>query len=367
MHRVFIRTSQGNDELCNPSGVLSGDEKRLMELIEDSLSLSEIKSRVPLSVQRQLDAILARLLSMTYIAQTDSGMPDEKPEKTAEGIQPLTVQDDPAVKETARRVELEQEVAALRTELAAMMTHMSKLDAGCNEVRVRIAEQTRSMRAKLTEKVDVGRNDTKKDHELSLDQKFLEGLDKLNQSLLEQQQHLEKTLELKALQAASAPHGSEPDAVKKVRSHPHYGKLRGLDFFKSFGNAELLQFLEMAKWLDVKTGETVLHAGEVGMPFYIIVSGSVSVFYEKNQLALLKRGDAFGEFSHLSDEFPLRSAQVKAATACELLVVDPLEIEFTTLQIRLHVAEALLRGQARKVLRANQLLSSLSDSSEFLI
>ncbi len=105
MHRVFIRTSQGNDELCNPSGVLSGDEKRLMELINDSLSLSEIKSRVPLSVQRQLDAILARLLSMTYIAQTDSGMPDEKPEKASDDIQTLTVQDDPAMEERTRRIE----------------------------------------------------------------------------------------------------------------------------------------------------------------------------------------------------------------------------------------------------------------------
>ncbi len=365
MHRVFIRTSQGNDELCNPSGVLSGDEKRLMELIDDSLSLSEIKSRVPLSVQRQLDAILARLLSMTYIAQTDSGMPDEKPEKTSDDIQPLTVQDDPTVKERTQRVELEREVAALRAELTAMMAHMSKLDAGCNEVRERIAEQTRSMRAKLTEKVDAGRNDTKKDNELSLDLKFLEGLDKLNQSLLEQQQHLEKTLKLNALQADTAPRRSEPDAVEKVRSHPHYGKMRGLDFFKSFGNAELLQFLELAKWQDVKEGETVLHAGEAGLPFYIVVSGSVSVFYERNQLASLKQGDAFGEFSHLSGEFPLRSAQVKATTACELLVVDPLDIEFSTLQIRLHVAEALLRGQVRKVLRANQLLSSLSAPSEF--
>jgi len=149
-----------------------------------------------------------------------------------------------------------------------------------------------------------------------------------------------------------------------ARSHPHYKTLRGLEFFRGFSNTELLDFLTVAKWQEVEAGDTILSEGDIGMSFYIVVSGSVNIFRKGNMLTSLDRGDFFGEFAYLSGEKPVRSAHAVAATACELLAVDPLDIEFSSVQLRLRVVEALLRGQIRRALLSDQRVDSLSNHLE---
>lgn len=340
MNRIFIRTSQGNDALAHPSGVLSGDEKRLMELVDGVLSLGEIKQRVPLSVQRVLQSTFTRLLTAGYVAESTGGDPVKAPKDPSyEDTQPLPKLVGTADREQARRAELEQEVVALRMELAVLRARVGAADAAAES---QIAAD--SARNKLEEIEAAASFEA--------------------QAAADQQSVQDDTYQHNTAPMATGEKSAELTEASRLRPYPYYGKLRGVDFFKAFGNAELLKFLDMAKWQTVEAGQTILHAGDVGMPFFIIVTGSVSVFYEMTLLATLERGDIFGEFSHLSGEFPLRSAQVKADTVCELLMVDPLDIEFSTLQIRLHVAEAMLRGQVRKVLRANQMLNNLSNSSE---
>jgi hypothetical protein len=50
---------------------------------------------------------------------------------------------------------------------------------------------------------------------------------------------------------------------------------------------------------------------------------------------------------------------VVAATDCELLVVDPMDVEFSSVQMRLHVVEALLRGQVKRALLSGKRIDSL--------
>ena len=191
----------------------------------------------------------------------------------------------------------------------------------------------------------------------------LDNLNQLNQALIDQQKILDGTLKLRSFQMQlSATQSQEEIDVKEdkeVHSNPHYKKLRGLEFFKGFANAELLHFLKLAKWQNVRAGERILHEGDVGMPFFVIVSGSVKVVRKAQVLATLGRGEFFGEFAYLSEDQPLRSAQVAAASDCELLVVEPMDVEFSSVQMRLHVVEALLRGQVKRALLSSQRVDSL--------
>lgn len=375
---IFIRTSLGNAALDNPNGRLSGDEKRLMALIDGRTSLAEVGKKVPLSVRVQLEEIFARLSSARLIAET--GKPGiDGPSETSEASQPVVPadqrsdEDSLALAELEReiewRIELEQELVEVRAELSAMTARQKKIDASCDKLKQQVADYTKGMQAKLSEKMQTLSRQVNTEQELRASfecelRDSLDSLNQLNQALVEQQEHLERTLKLNALKPQSDDTQRQKTSVSETtriaRSNPHYRALRGLDFFKAFGNAELLHFLNLAKWQKVEAGVTVLRAGEVGIPFFIIVSGAVSVFKESNLLACLERGDSFGEFSHLSGDVPLRSAHVVAATACELLVVEPLDIEFSSVQMRLHVVEALLRGQVRKLLRSNQLVLGLS-------
>ena len=371
---IFTRTSLGNEALDNPDGTLRGDEQRLLALIDGHVSFDDICDKVPLSVRLSLDDIFTRLVSARLIAKVDrpvDGLPTEAHAQADLNTDENELSLVRLALERERRIELERELAELRVELSAMTAREARVNASCDKLRQQVADYASSLQAKLTERMQTPSVDTDAEYALRVGSECelrdaFDMLGQLSQSMFEQKEQLDKTLELTAFQVKFDDKQRNKYGVttaeKSVVSDPQYSRLRGLDFFRAFSNAELIDLLTFAKWRKVDAGETVLHAGEVGMPFFIIVTGSVDIFEENRCLATLAIGDTFGEFSHLSGEAPLRSAHVVVATTCEFLVVEPLDIEFSSLHMRLHVAEALLRGQVRKLLHSNQFIRSLSEN-----
>lgn len=364
--KVYVRTGLGSALLDNPGGNVSGDARRLMALIDGSASVENIVEKVPLSVQVQLDAIFAQLLSEHLIVEkisssndiaTEGSASQEDYQKTLQIGRPASNEIE---KESKRRIELEHELAEVRTQLAATRARQKEVEADCHRLEQQVAAFEQERREKAVENMQPLPAQTDSGIELH---DSLDNLNRLNQALLEQQDILDNTLKLRSFQMQlSGEQNCTENPIedcKAAHSHPHYKRLRGMEFFKGFANAELLRFLNCAKWQKVGAGDTILHEGEVGMPFFIIVAGSVKVIGKANVLATLGWGDFFGEFAHLSGDEPLRSAHVVAATDCELLAVEPLDVEFSSVQMRLHVVEALLRGQVKRALLSSQRIDSL--------
>src|SRR3972149_3031664 len=121
--KIFIRTDFGNKLLGVPYGNISGDARRLLALIDGSNSIEGIEEKVPLSVQVQLDAIFAELLTERLIAEkagTGSDFISESSGYTAKEenrlpVGPQSIEDGPvsnrAGKESKRRTELDHELA----------------------------------------------------------------------------------------------------------------------------------------------------------------------------------------------------------------------------------------------------------------
>jgi len=368
--RIFIRTDLGTALLDVPYGNISGDARRLLALIDGSASVGDIVEKVPHSVQIQLDAIFAQLLSEQLIEEkTGSGSAPESPVHADQEKYQKTVQINPPSKadrpvsseaesETRRRIELEHELAEVRSQLAATKARQKLVEEDCHRLEQQVAAFEQGRLGKSAENAKQLADDTGVVLHESLD-----NLNQLNEELLDQQKILGNTLKLRSFQmqlsGEQQQEKSDAEDEKVAHSHPHYKKLRGLEFFKGFANAELLRFLTYAKWQKVEAGDTILKEGEVGMPFFIIVSGSVKVIRKEHLLATLGWGDFFGEFAYLSGDEPLRSAHVVAATDCELLAVEPLDVEFSSVQMRLHVVEALLRGQVKRAMQSSQRIDSL--------
>ena len=76
--------------------------------------------------------------------------------------------------------------------------------------------------------------------------------------------------------------------------------------------------------IEVKAGDSVFREGELGVDMFIIQDGQVAIHKEfkgeEQQLAILSRGDFFGEMSILED-LP-RTASAKALTDCRLLQIN---------------------------------------------
>lgn len=368
---VFSVTGLGKALLAKPQGRITGDARLLMGLIDGSASAAEIAEKVPPSVRVHLADMFKRLLNYGVIEETSIGETADVPraqaqvtkisaQQTETGSENKSSVDDAGI-EHKRRSELEQELLEVRAKLEATIARQKKVEQDYLRLTQQVAAFTHDQETKPAGQAsELAAQSNAPDGLRS----SLDSINQLSQALLEQQEILGNTLRLHAYQAQldTRRHHNEyaVDDAREAQSHPHYKSLRGLEFFRGFSNTELLDFLKVAKWQEAEAGDTILSEGEVGMSFYVIVTGSVSIFRKNNMLISLERGDFFGEFAYLSGEEPVRSARAVATTACELLAIDPLDIEFSPMQLRLRVVEALLRGQVRRTLLSDQRIDSLS-------
>ena len=360
--RIFLRTEVGNELLKNPKGRISGDEMLLMALIDGKTGVKGIIKKIPPSVREKLDGVFAHLLFSGFIEEigiVSTGMTGQHRQ-----VDDKVSKDHPVGKECA---ELERELEEVKAQLEATRIRQKEIEVVFHKLRLRTSAYTEIMHAKLNKRLKViaGGEISGEELRASCERELkdaLEGLQPLNHAVAEQQDVLDKTLRLKvsAKQLEKQEKEREEESGKLAQSHPYYMKLRGLDFFKGFANAELLQFMDISKLQKAESGEAILNEGDVGMPFYIIISGSVSIYKHDVNIASLEQGDFFGEFAYLSGEEPYRTARVVADTACDLMMVDPLDIEFAPVQLRLHVVEALLRGLVRRSLVSSKPLKNLA-------
>lgn len=370
---VLVVTSLGKALLEKPQGRITGDARLLMGLIDGSATVREIADKIPPSVRAKLPEIFARLLNYGVIeekggAGTGAVLKAPRPISETPLGQPMPSGTESRASDTEienkRRLQLEKELLEVRSKLEATIERQKKVEDDYHRLTQQVSAYAEGGAAQNNRPPQPSpQADTGKGLRDSLD-----SINQLNQALIEQQEILDNTLKLRAYQAKlnTDRHQKEREVseTKIAHLHPHYKALRGLDFFKGFSNAELLDFLTLAKWQEMEAGDTILSEGEIGISFYIVVSGSVNIYRKGNLLTTLDRGDFFGEFAYLSGEEPVRSARAVAATACSMLAVDPLDIEFSPVQLRLRVVEALLRGQVRRALISDQRVDKLSNRLE---
>ena len=99
---------------------------------------------------------------------------------------------------------------------------------------------------------------------------------------------------------------SNPDLNKLV------DLLRSISLFHNASDSILHKLAGKTVFTAFKEGETIIKKGEMGQTMYIISSGKLKVHDDEHQVALLSKGDVFGELSILDSE--PRSMSVTALT-----------------------------------------------------
>ncbi|MCF8150995.1 MAG: cyclic nucleotide-binding domain-containing protein [Sulfuritalea sp.] len=106
------------------------------------------------------------------------------------------------------------------------------------------------------------------------------------------------------------------------KTTPRLERLHGLSLFVNLKPAELEIVDGLLHEREYLAGEVIFDEGEVGQAIYIVASGEVLICRqgqgEAGRVAQLGPGTFFGELA-LLDDSP-RSAQARAATACQLIV-----------------------------------------------
>jgi tRNA A-37 threonylcarbamoyl transferase component Bud32 len=85
--------------------------------------------------------------------------------------------------------------------------------------------------------------------------------------------------------------------------------LRGLEFFREFGDVELWEVVHRARWKRYAFGDALFKRGQQGNRFHILALGEVEVFREGRKVAELVAGTSVGEMAYLAPNPELRAHQ----------------------------------------------------------
>jgi CRP-like cAMP-binding protein len=109
--------------------------------------------------------------------------------------------------------------------------------------------------------------------------------------------------------------------------------------------------------VDLTAGETVFREGDLGTEMYIVHEGQIEILKQmqdgERQLALLEKGDFFGEMSILED-LP-RAASARAVTDVKLLLINGTTFD-QMLRTNPEIAVRMMRKLSRRLRETDRLL-----------
>jgi len=93
--------------------------------------------------------------------------------------------------------------------------------------------------------------------------------------------------------------------------------IHALPFFHNFTGGQIDEILSASNLNKVESGKTIIEEGEIDDSFYILISGDVLVRKGERDVAVLEKGQCFGEMAYLTGE--ARTASIITRSDCILL------------------------------------------------
>jgi serine/threonine-protein kinase len=91
-------------------------------------------------------------------------------------------------------------------------------------------------------------------------------------------------------------------------------------FFENFNKEQVKEILNASSIIRARQGKVLVTEGDIDDSFFIILSGKAAVKKSEQDIAIISRGECFGEMSYLSGQ--ARAATVMAKTDCILMKIS---------------------------------------------
>jgi serine/threonine-protein kinase len=127
--------------------------------------------------------------------------------------------------------------------------------------------------------------------------------------------------------------GLRSETNKEDKAEDVIDYIRSIQFFSNFTREQVKEILDAANVIKVQKETDVVREGEIDDSFYIIMSGQASVRKNNKNIAIIGRGECFGEMAYLSGDS--RSATVVTDTDCILLKISAMLLDKAPQEIQL--------------------------------
>jgi serine/threonine protein kinase len=150
--------------------------------------------------------------------------------------------------------------------------------------------------------------------------------------------------------------GLKQEAIKEDKAEDVIDYTHNIQFFSNFTRGQVKAILDAANVIKVPKETAVVKEGEIDDSFYIILSGQASVRKNDKQLAIIGRGECFGEMAYLSGD--PRTATVVTDTDCILMKISAMLLDKAPQEIQLlflkRFAMTMLRRLSASQKKSNQ-------------
>ena len=163
----------------------------------------------------------------------------------------------------------------------------------------------------------------------------------------------------KALSTLVANRDVPRGPLQGVLDSERFSLLRGLDFFKGFGDVELWEVVHRARWLRLPFGAAIYRSGDEGRRFHIIAQGEVEVYRDGQRVAQLGAGTSVGEMAYLAPNPELRrhSADILVSKPATTVSFDPDTMDRLGLNTRHLFDAAFIHVLVRRLHAAHEQLA----------
>jgi CRP-like cAMP-binding protein len=107
------------------------------------------------------------------------------------------------------------------------------------------------------------------------------------------------------------------ESSMEIRDRELIQYIHELPFFNDFAEGQINEILSASNLIKFERDKTIIEEGEIDDSFYILISGEVLVRKEGRDVAVLEKGQCFGEMAYLTGE--ARTASIITKGECILL------------------------------------------------
>jgi eukaryotic-like serine/threonine-protein kinase len=104
---------------------------------------------------------------------------------------------------------------------------------------------------------------------------------------------------------------------RKTRNNELLPYVEGVSFFQDFTDKQLNEMLSVCNLVKVEKDQVVIEQGGIEDSFYVLISGQVAVISGDTTVAVIEKGECFGEMAYLTGN--ARSATIISQNECILL------------------------------------------------
>ena len=139
---------------------------------------------------------------------------------------------------------------------------------------------------------------------------------------------------------------------RKSKAEDVVDYIHNVKFFNEFSKNQVQGILDTSNVVKVQKGSIIVNEGEISDSFFIILSGRVSVQKNDKYIAMIGRGECFGEMAYLSGE--TRTATVLADSECILLKIDAILLDKASDTIQLQFFKKFASTLLRRLSKSNK-------------